>query len=111
MTRVQYLISLVAGIACLTFSLLLLFAGQSAIKTQTRLALQQEEISRGSISQQVGVNLLRDMGQVALVNERVRQLLAANGYTINYTPPATNAATTGAAAGSAPKAASAPAKK
>jgi type II secretory pathway pseudopilin PulG len=92
MTRVQYFISLAVGLLCLIFSVLLLVTGQSVVKTQTRLAQQQEEINRGSVSQQLGQTLLRDMGQVALVNERVRQLLAENGYSISYTPPASNAA-------------------
>jgi type II secretory pathway pseudopilin PulG len=103
MTRVQYFISLAVGVLCLVFSVLLLVTGQSAVKTQTRLAQQQEEINRGSVSQQVGQNLLRDMGQVALVNERVRQLLAENGYSINYTPPTTNAATAPAPAAATKK--------
>jgi hypothetical protein len=108
MTRVHYFITLIVGLFCLTFSLLLLFMGQSAIKTQARLTQQQEEINRGAMSQQVGVNLLRDMGQVALVNERIRALLADNGYTINYTPPASNAP---AATPTTTKPAAAPAKK
>ena len=86
MKAVKFYVSAAIAGLCLLFSVLLLLLGQSSARLQNTLNQQQEEINRGSMSQQVGVNLLRDMGQVALNNPRMREVLAKNGYTIAPAP-------------------------
>jgi hypothetical protein len=75
-------IATVLSSLALLFALLLLAVGQSAQSKQSELARQQDEINKGSLSQQVGVNLLKEMASVATGNPRMRELLQANGYTL-----------------------------
>ncbi len=84
----QYVIALVLSAGCLVFGILLVMLGQSSQRLQNDLSQQQEEINRGSMSQQIGQNLLRDMGQAALNNEKMRGVLKKNGFDVNPTPSA-----------------------
>jgi hypothetical protein len=76
------ILALVLSSLAFVFALLLLAVGQSAQSKQSELARQQDEINKGSLSQQVGVNLLKEMAQVATGNPRMRDLLQVNGYTL-----------------------------
>jgi hypothetical protein len=69
---------------------LLIFVGQSTSRLQASLNLQQEEINKGSTSQQVGTSLLKDLVQVAVNsnNPRLLELLRKSGITFT---PNTNA--------------------
>lgn len=104
----QYFICLAVSGLCLLMTVLLFLVGQSASGLQTTLAQQQEEINKGSMSQQVGASLLRDMIQVAVNNNNARllDLLRKNGIT--FTPQAAPAA---AAPAPAPTPAPAPEPK
>ena len=65
--------------------------------------MQQIEINRGVATKQTGQKLVNDMAQVALKNEKIKQVLARNGVTLPAAPspsPAVSgsaAATTGSA--------------
>jgi uncharacterized membrane protein len=77
-----YISMLLAGLSViLAISLILL--GRSNGQIQQQLAAQQVEINRGSTANQVGVELLRDMGNVAVQNDAMRELLKKNGFTLN----------------------------
>ena len=82
----QYYICVAVSGLCLLMTALLFLVGQSASGLQTTLAQQQEEINKGSLSQQVGQNLLREMAQVALNNPRVLEVLRRSGYNITAAP-------------------------
>jgi uroporphyrinogen-III synthase len=84
----EYLICLGLAAVALVLAILCFFTGRSAQSLQTELNTQQEEINRGSLSQQVGANILRDSAQIALVSPRMRELLQRNGITVSPTPPA-----------------------
>jgi len=45
-------------------------------------------INKGSLSQQIGTNLLREMAAVAQTDEKMRQLLKDNGFNLSAAPAA-----------------------
>lgn len=85
------LIAITLGAACLLAAAALIFVGQSNQSLQLELGRQQDEINKGALCQQVGANLLREMGQMAVGNERMRDLLKRHGFTLTLNPPATPA--------------------
>ena len=44
---------------------------------------QQAIINKGALSQQIGTNLLREMAAAAQTDEKMRQLLQANGFNLS----------------------------
>jgi hypothetical protein len=93
---VEFYICLLLAIVTVLLSVLVFTTSRSVEKLQialnaqqARLNAQQEEINKGSVSQQVGVNLLRESAQVALTNPRMRELLQKNGITVSVDPAAT----------------------
>ena len=61
-------------------------------KLQAELQTQQIEINKGTVSQQVGGNLLRDIANAATQNEKLRDLLKRNGFTLTENPAPSPAA-------------------
>jgi type VI protein secretion system component VasK len=50
---------------------------------EAKLRAQVNEIGKGTMSRQVGLNLIRDMASVASKNARIREILLMNGYTVS----------------------------
>lgn len=105
--KLSFYISVAASALCLVLSIVLFVVGginqglQTDVQAQqAEYQKQQDEINRGnSISQQVGPALLRDMAVASTKNEKMKQLLAGNGYTVNVaTPPPGSSPAPGAAA-------------
>jgi hypothetical protein len=95
MKAVEFYICLLLAVVTVLLAVLVFTTGRSVEKLQislnTRqqtLNAQQEEINKGSLSQQVGVNLLRESAQVAVSNAQMRELLQRNGVTVTVNPPA-----------------------
>jgi predicted PurR-regulated permease PerM len=94
--KLSFYISVAASALCLVLSVVVLIVGninqglQNDIQTQqSEYQKQQDEINRGNaISQQVGPALLQDMAASSTKNEKMKQLLAANGYTVTVNTPA-----------------------
>ena len=82
MKRWEFLTSLVLGILCLGLSIGAIATGRANQRLQVELQAQQAEINKGAVSQQVGTNLVRDIAVAATANERLRELLARNGFTL-----------------------------
>ena len=91
MKALQFFITLALGVLCLALSITTITLGKSNNALQLRQQQQQAEINRGNMSIQVGQNILRDMGELSLKNDKIKQVLARNGYTVNVTPTATPA--------------------
>ena len=81
-------------------------SNQSLIQKQQQ---QQAEINRGQMSVQIGQNLLRKMAEVSLHNEKIKEVLAANGFSVQPANQAAPAAPAPAAPTPAPTPAPAPA--
>jgi hypothetical protein len=108
--KIPFYISVAASALCLVLSVVLFIVGstnqtlQNEVQAQqVDLQKQQEEINKGQqIGQQVGPNLLRDMAVASTKNEKMKLLLAKNGYQVSMATPAPGSSP-------APKAPSAPA--
>ncbi len=84
----QFYLSVAIGGVCLILSIALIALGQSNQRLQTQIQHQQEEINRGQTSSQVLQNLLRDLAEASVKNDKIKQVLARNGYTVSARPPA-----------------------
>lgn len=83
MTRFQFNVAMTTCGLSLVLVLLIIVFGQMNRSLEKTVLEQQAAINRGGMSQQIGRNLLTDMGQVGLRNTKMRELLSRNGYTIN----------------------------
>jgi len=66
---------------------------QTQIEVQSKVQERQEKINRGTQSQQIGTNLLKDIATAALgqdgkiKNQKLKDLLEKNGITIKVNQP------------------------
>ena len=82
----QFYTTLALGALCLVLSITAIILGKTNNNLQQQQQAQQEEINRGNMSMQVGQNMLRDMAEISLKNDKIKQVLAQNGYTVNPAP-------------------------
>jgi|GEM_PF-2049511 len=96
----QFIITLILASICLVLSLLVFLLGKSGsslgntvqqrqIEIQAEVQKRQDEINRGSQSQQIGTNLLKDIAGASIdsasgkvKNEKLKELLTKNGITV-----------------------------
>jgi hypothetical protein len=66
----------------------LIFMGQKNQALTTELQGQQEQINKGQMVQQVGINMLKDIAAASVKDDKLKDLLAKNGYsvTVNASP-------------------------
>ena len=77
---------LVIGIACVCLSLVTIVFARQNRQLQETVQTQQAVINKGTLSQQVGGNLVREMAAVAQRDERMKKLLQENGYNLPASP-------------------------
>ena len=53
---------------------------------QNQMQAQQQEINKGSMAQQVGTNMLRDIGQASLKDDKLKDVLTKSGFSVNVAP-------------------------
>lgn len=82
----RFMLLLVIGIACVCLSLVMIVLARQNRQLQAALQAQQAMINKGTLSQQVGNNLLREMGAVAQRDERMRKLLQDHGFSLSPSP-------------------------
>ena len=87
MKRWQFVLLLIVGLACFCLTLVsIVFARQNQI-LQSEVQAQQTLINKGSLSQQIGANLLRSMSAVAQTDDKMKTLLRDNGYKLAAPSP------------------------
>jgi len=86
MKPTQFYIGVALGAACLVLSIASVTMGQSNQRLQTEAQSQQMEINKGNMSQQIGTNILRDMAQSSVKNEKMKAALSKNGFNVQVTP-------------------------
>lgn len=87
----QFYITVALGAICLVLSITSLLLTKSNQNLQAQFQAQQEEINKGELSNKIGQNLLHDMAELSLKNDKIAAVLKANGYTVNVNPSATPA--------------------
>ena len=79
----QFVIALILGFICLGLSSFGIITGITNQKLQSDIQVQQLEINKGNLTQQVGTNLVREIAAKAANNENLKNLLIRNGFTFN----------------------------
>ncbi len=82
MKRWQFTLLMTIGVTCLILSLVTIVFARQNRKLQGEVQAQQAIINKGALSQQIGANLLREMATTAQNDEKIRQLLQQNGYSL-----------------------------
>ena len=86
MTRLQFLLATLLGLICLGLSIAVIVSARTNQKLQTEIQVQQIEINKGTQSQQIGTNLVRDIAVAATKNDQLKDLLSRNGFTLTPNP-------------------------
>lgn len=86
MKRWQFVVLLTLGLTCVCLSLVTIVFASENRKLQATVQEQQALINKGALSQQIGTNLLREMATVAQTDDKLRELLQANGYNLSSQP-------------------------
>ncbi|HEX4084666.1 MAG TPA: hypothetical protein VHY22_07145 [Chthoniobacteraceae bacterium] len=89
----QFITTVILSLVALILVIILIFMGQ-ANETQgqknqdlqAQLQKQQELINKGSMSQQIGVNMLKDIASASVKDPKLKDLLSRNGYTVTVNP-------------------------
>ena len=89
MKRWEFVLLFIVGLVCLCLTLVSIVFARQNQKLQAQVQAQQALINKGALSQQIGVNLLREMSAVAQTDEKMKELLQSSGYN-----PAANPALT-----------------
>jgi len=82
MKRWQFSVLMVIAATCLLLSLVTIVFARENRKLQQGIQDQQSIINKGSLSQQVGTNLVREMAVAAQTDEKLRGLLQENGFNL-----------------------------
>ena len=83
MKRWQFSLLLIVGLACICLSLVTIVFARQNQKLQAEVQAQQVTINKGAVSQQIGANLLREMGAAAQTDDKLKQLLKDHGYNLS----------------------------
>jgi len=89
MKSLHFYTTLALGALCLVLSITSIVLGRSNNSLQLQQQQQQAEINKGNTSIQIGQNLLRDMAELPLKNDKVKQVLTRRGLTVSAAPTST----------------------
>jgi len=78
----QFIVAVILSIVPLVLVITLIFMGQKNQGLQATLQGQQEAINQGSMSQQIGVNLLKEIAQASVKDDKLKDVLTRSGYTV-----------------------------
>jgi predicted Holliday junction resolvase-like endonuclease len=78
----QFIVAVILSLVPLVLVINLIFMGQKNQSLQATLQAQQEDINKGSMSQQVGVNLLKEIAQASVKDDKLKDVLTKSGYTV-----------------------------
>jgi predicted Holliday junction resolvase-like endonuclease len=83
----QFIVTVILSLIPLILVINLIFMGQKNQGLQNQLQAQQEAINKGSMSQQIGTNLLKEIGQASLKDEKLKDVLTKSGYSVSTASP------------------------
>ena len=78
----QLLTATVLAFVCVALSVSAVISGKANQNLQAEVQAQQTEINKGTMGQQIGTNLLRDIAVAAAKDNQLRDLLTRNGFTL-----------------------------
>jgi len=81
----QFIVAVVLSLVPLILVINLIFMGQKNQSLQNQLQAQQEAINKGSMTQQVGVNILKEVAAASVKDDKLKAVLTASGYSVTVT--------------------------
>jgi len=78
----QFIVTVTLSVIPLFLVIYLIVKGPQNQNLQMQVQAQQQEINSGSMAQQIGTSLLKDIGQASLKDEKLKDVLSENGFTI-----------------------------
>jgi hypothetical protein len=100
----QFIASIILAIIPLVMVISLIFMGQKNQSLQNTLQGQQEDINKGSMSQQIGVSLLKEIAQASVKDDALKDVLSKSGYTVSVNPVASPSPSSSASPAASPSA-------
>ena len=85
----QFLATVILSLIPLILVIILIFMGQKNQALQAQLQTQQADINKGSMSQQIGVNLLKEIAAASIKDEKLKDVLTKSGYSVTVNSSAT----------------------
>jgi predicted Holliday junction resolvase-like endonuclease len=83
----QFIVAVILSLIPLILTINLIFMGQKNQSLQTQLQAQQEQINTGSRIQQVGMSVLKDIAAASVKDDKLKDVLAKNGYSVSVSSP------------------------
>ncbi len=83
MRRWQFTLLMIVAVACICLTLVSIVFARQNQKLQAEVQAQQVLINKGALSQQIGANLVREMAAAAQTDDKMKELLRANGYNLS----------------------------
>jgi hypothetical protein len=100
----QFIASVILALVPLVLVINLISIGQQNQNLQAQLQSQQEMINKGSMAQQIGVNILKDVAAASVRDPNLKEVLSKNGYSVTVNPPPGTATAPSASPAATPQA-------
>lgn len=78
----QFITAVILSFLPLILVINIIIMGHKNQSLQTQLQAQQEEINKGSMTQQIGVNLLKEIAAASIKDDALKDVLSKNGYSV-----------------------------
>lgn len=79
----QFYVSVALGALCVILSITFLLLSKSTQNLQVQIQAQQQEVNQANAIAQHFQSLASDMVQASAKNDKIKQILAQNGITVN----------------------------
>jgi hypothetical protein len=83
----QFIAAVILSLIPLILTINLIFMGQKNQSLEAQLQTQQEQINTGSRIQQVGMNVLKDIAAASVKDDKLKEVLQKNGYSVTVNSP------------------------
>lgn len=83
----QFIVAVVLALIPLILVINLIFIGQKNQSLQNQLQGQQEQINKGSMTQQIGVNILKEIAAASVKDDKLKDVLTKSGYSVTVSSP------------------------
>jgi hypothetical protein len=98
----QFIAAVILSLIPLILVINLIFMGQKNTSLQNQLQAQQEIINKGSMSQQIGVNMLKEIAAASIKDPALKDVLTKSGYSVQVNSSPTPASSPDASPAATP---------
>jgi predicted Holliday junction resolvase-like endonuclease len=79
----QFIAVVILSLVPLILVINLIFIGQKNQSLQAQMQAQQEEINKGNMTQQIGVNILKEIAAASVKDDKLKEVLSKSGYSVS----------------------------